>query len=150
MSQMIFVNLPVTDLPRAIAFHEALGARREPNFSNDEAAMMVLSDTIHIMLLTHRRFSDFTQRRIIDAHQDVQTLICLSVPSREQVDALIARAVEAGGEADPGPVQEYGFMYGRSFADPDGHIFELMWMDAQAAQGAADYNTANSQPGAQA
>lgn len=140
MSQLIFVNLPVTDLGRAIAFHEALGARREPNFSNEEAAMMVLSDTIHIMLLTHRRFSDFTQRRIIDAHQDVQTLICLSVPSRAEVDALIDRASAAGGEADPGPVQDYGFMYGRSFADPDGHIFELMWMDPNAAQAAAAHN----------
>ncbi|RKR00120.1 VOC family protein [Maricaulis maris] len=142
MTQMIFVNLPVTDLDRSIAFYTAIGAVNEPRFSDDTAAMMVLSDTISIMLLTHKRFADFTDRTIIDAHSQVQVLNCLSRESREAVDEIRQAAIAAGGTPDPTPVQEHGFMYGRSFADPDGHIWEVMWMDMAAAEEAmADTQT---------
>jgi len=135
MSKMIFVNLPVTDLNRSIAFYEAVGARKEPKFSNDAAAMMVLSDTISVMLLTHDFYTTFTSKPIADAHQSSQVLLALSADSIADVDATIDRAAAAGGAADPGPKQEMGgLMYGRSFEDPDGHHWEIMWMDAKAAE----------------
>ncbi|HYC03143.1 MAG TPA: VOC family protein [Azospirillaceae bacterium] len=132
--KLIFVNLPVTDLPRSKAFYEAVGARVEPRFTDATAACMVLSDTIHVMLLTHAKFGQFTTKRIPDARQTAQVLLCLSSDSRAAVDATVEAAVAAGGAKDPGPVQDYGFMYGRSFEDPDGHIWEVMWMDLAAAE----------------
>ncbi len=133
MSKLVFINLPVTDLPRSVAFYEAVGATKNPMFSDDTAACLVFSDTIHAMLLTHDKFSSFTDRAIPDAHKTAQVLICVSEDSREAVDAVIDRAAKAGGQADPNPKQDYGFMYGRSYADPDGHIWEVMWMDPEAA-----------------
>src|SRR5213075_1212704 len=100
MSKMIFVNLPVTDLNRSIAFYEAVGARKEPKFSNDAAAMMVLSDTISVMLLTHDFYTTFTSKPIADAHQSSQVLLALSADSVADVDATIDRAAAAGGVAD--------------------------------------------------
>jgi len=138
MNRMIFVNLPVSDLPRSRSFLEALGAVNEPRFTDDTAACMTLSDSIHVMLLTHDKFSQFTPRPIADATAGSEVLLCLSEKSRESVDSTIARAVAAGGTADPAPKQDYGVMYGRSVADPDGHIWEIMWMDpAAAAEGAS-------------
>jgi predicted lactoylglutathione lyase len=138
MNRMIFVNLPVSDLPRSRSFLEALGAVNEPKFTDDTAACMTLSDSIHVMLLTHDKFSQFTPRPIADATAGSEVLLCLSEPSRESVDSTIARAVAAGGTADPAPKQDYGVMYRRSVADPDGHIWEIMWMDpAAAAEGAS-------------
>ena len=144
MSRMIFINLPVTDLERSIAFYEAVGGRREPKFSNDRAAMIVLSETIHVMLLTHDFYRTFTRKPIADAHQSSQVLLALSADSKTDVDATIARAETAGGVADPGPKQQMGeLMYGRSFEDPDGHHWEVMWMDAKAAeQGASAFEEA--------
>jgi predicted lactoylglutathione lyase len=136
MSQLIFVNLPVADLPRATAFYEAVGAVKNPQFSDHTASCMVLSDTIHVMLLTHDKFRQFTPKRIADSRETTEVLICLSAESREAVDGTIAKAGAAGGRIDPGPKQDYGFMYGRSFEDPDGHIWEVMWMDVAAAQSA--------------
>lgn len=133
MSKMIFVNLPVTDLPRSVAFYEAVGATKNPMFSDDTAACLVFSDTIHAMLLTHEKFASFTDRAIPDAHQTAQVLICVSEDSRDAVDAVHDRAVQAGGRADAIAVQDYGFMYSRAYADPDGHIWEVMWMDPEAA-----------------
>lgn len=133
MPKLIFINLPVADLSRAVAFYEAVGARVNPMFSDETAACMVLSDAIHVMLLTHEKFSSFTDRAIPDAHKTAQVLLCLSEDSRADVDAVIDRAVSAGGQADPSAKQDYGFMYGRSYADPDGHIWEVMWMDPEAA-----------------
>lgn len=133
MSKMIFVNLPVTDLPRSVAFYEAVGATKNPLFSDDTAACLVFSDTIHAMLLTHEKFASFTDRAIPDAHQTAQVLICVSEDSREAVDAVHDRAVQAGGRADAVAAQDYGFMYSRAYADPDGHIWEVMWMDPEAA-----------------
>ena len=138
MTTKIFVNLPVTDLVRSITFYEAIGGRKEPNFSNEQAAMIVLSDVIHVMLLTHPFYSGFTRKPIADAHQSSQVLLCLSARSIEEVDALVAKAGESGGRADPGPKQEIGgMMYGRSVEDPDGHHWEIMWMAAAAAEAGA-------------
>jgi predicted lactoylglutathione lyase len=134
MSRMIFVNLPVTDLGKSRAFLEALGAVNEPKFTDETAACMTLSESIHVMLLTHDKFRQFTPRPIADANAGSEVLLALSADSRESVDTAVERAVLSGGTADPAPKQDYGVMYGRSVADPDGHIWEIMWMDAAAAE----------------
>jgi predicted lactoylglutathione lyase len=132
MPKLIFVNLPVADLPAARAFYEAIGAVNNPQFTDETAACMVFSDTIHVMLLTHAKFSQFTPKKIADAHATSEVLICISADSREAVDDITEKAVAAGGR-EPRDPQDYGFMYGRSFEDPDGHIWEPMWMDMAAA-----------------
>jgi predicted lactoylglutathione lyase len=129
---MIFVNIPVTDLARSVAFYEAVGATKNPQFSDDTAACMVFSETIHVMLLTHDKFKVFCSKTIIDAKTSVEALFCLSENSQGDVDTTVDKAWAAGGKADPTPKQDYGFMYGRSFEDPDGHIWEVMWMDVAA------------------
>ena len=134
MSKLIFINLPVTDLARATAFYEAVGARRNPQFSDDTAACVVFSETIHTMLLTHDKFRLFTPKPVADATQTSEVLICISAGSRAEVDATVEKAGTAGGRMDPGPKQDHGCMYGRSFEDPDGHIWEVMWMDVAAMQ----------------
>lgn len=136
MSKLIFVNLPVSDLPRAIAFYEAIGASKNPQFSDDTAACMVFSETIHVMLLTHGKYRQFTSKTIVDARTASEVIICVSAESRDEVDGLLDQATRGGGRRDPTPVQEFGFMYGRSFEDPDDHIWEVMWMDMAAAQAA--------------
>lgn len=133
--KMIFVNLPVTDLPASIAFYEAVGAVRNNDFADDSAQMLSFSDAIHVMLLTHGRFGSFTPRAIPDAHATAQVLLALSEASRAEVDATVEKALGAGG-TEPNPQQDHGFMYGRSFADPDGHIWEVSWMDMEAAMAA--------------
>lgn len=133
MTKMIFVNLPVSDLARSIAFYQAIGAEQNTMFSDDTAACMVLSETIHVMLLTHAKYSGFTGKPIADAHQTSQVLLCLSADERAAVDAMVDSAAGAGGKADPGDIQDHGFMYGRSFEDPDGHHWEVMFMDMAAA-----------------
>lgn len=137
MPKMIFVNLPVTDLEKSKAFYEAVGAVNNPAFTDETAACMVVEDgSIHVMLLTHEKWASFTPKTIPDAHTSAQVLICVSADSRADVDAQVAKAVAAGGKGDPTPTQEYGdFMYGRSFEDPDGHIWEVMWMNPAAASG---------------
>ena len=136
MPRMIFVNLPVTDLERSIAFYEAVGGTKNPQFSDDTAACIVFSETIHAMLLTHDKYRQFTDKPIADAHATSSALICLSADSREAVDAMVDSAEGAGGRGDPGQKQDYGFMYGRSFEDPDGHHWEVMWMDMSQAPSA--------------
>ena len=139
---MIFVNLPVTDVARATAFYEAIGAVRNPQFCDPTTSCMVFSDTIYAMLMTHEKYSYFTSKTIADAKTTSQVLLCLSADSRGEVDAIVNKAAGAGGVADPSPKDEYDFMYGRSFEDPDGHHWEVMWMDAAAAeQGAASFET---------
>jgi uncharacterized protein len=137
MTKMIFLNLPVTDVARSTAFYEAVGATKNPMFSNETTSCMVFSETIHAMLLSHERYADFTSRTIPNAHETAQILICLSQESRADVDKVAEAAAAAGGLPDPTPTQDMGFMYGRSFADPDGHIWELVWMDLAAATGQA-------------
>ncbi|SCY50275.1 VOC family protein [Microvirga guangxiensis] len=134
MSKLVFINLPVADLDRTNAFYEAIGAVKNPQFSDHTATCMVFSDTIHAMLLTQDKFRQFTPKTIADARQTTEVLICLSADNRDEVDATVESAARAGGRADPGPKQDYGFMYGRSFEDPDGHIWEIMWMDVEAAK----------------
>ena len=133
MPKMIFVNLPVTDLNRATAFYEAVGAVKNPQFSDETASCMVFSETIFAMLLTHDKFRQFTPKPIADPRTSNQVLFCLSADSRSEVDDIVARAAAAGGVADPGPKDEYSFMYGRSFEDPDGHMWGVNWMDLAAA-----------------
>jgi uncharacterized protein len=146
MARMIFVNLPVEDLEKSQRFYEALGARNEPKFSNEAAAMMVLSDTIHVMLLTKPFYAGFTSKPIADAHNSSQVLLAISCDSPAEVDQLVEAAANNGGRADPGPKQEMGgLMYGRSFEDPDGHHWEPMWMDASAAeQGASAFDESHA------
>ena len=144
MARMIFVNLPVTDLKRSMAFYEAVGAANEPKFTNEAAAMMRFSDEVNVMLLTHDFYRTFTSKQIPDAHVSAQVLLCLSADSREAVDAQVEAAAGAGATIDVTPRQDMGgMMYGRSFEDPDGHIWEVMWMASQAAeQGAAAFENA--------
>ena len=134
MPKMIFVNLPVTDLARATAFYEAIGAEKNPQFSDHTASCMVLSETIFVMLLTHEKFRQFTPKRIADSRETTEVLLCLSADSRGAVDEMVGKAAPAGGKADPVPQQDHGFMYSRSFEDPDGPIWEVVWMDVAAAQ----------------
>jgi predicted lactoylglutathione lyase len=132
MARMIFVNLPVTDLKRSTAFYEALGATKNPQFSDDTASCIVFSDTIHVMLLTHEKYLQFSPRPIGDAHQTSQVLLCITADTRDEVDAIVDKAVGAGGVADPSPKDEYDFMYGRSFEDPDGYLWGVNWMNMAA------------------
>jgi uncharacterized protein len=136
MAKMIFVNLPVTDLARATTFYQAIGAEKNEQFSDGTASCMVFSDTIYAMLLTHEKFRQFTPKKIADAKISSEVLICVSADSRDAVDDMVGKAQSAGGAVDPGPKQDYGFMYGRSFEDPDGHIWEVMWMDVAGAAAA--------------
>lgn len=140
MSKLIFINLPVADLQRATAFYQAVGAEKNDKFCDGTASCMVFSDTIHAMLLTHDKFRAFTPKKIADAKTSTEVLICISADSRDGVDQMVGKARAAGGVADPGPVQDHGFMYGRSFEDPDGHIWEVMWMDpATATAGPSEF-----------
>ncbi len=132
MSQLIFINLPVSDLEKSKAFYEAVGAANNPQFTDETAACMVVSDVIHVMLLTHDKWKTFTSKAIPNAHDSAQVLLCLSSDTKDGVSALVDTAVAAGGKADPTPTQDFGFMFGRSFEDPDGHIWEIMWMDMAA------------------
>jgi predicted lactoylglutathione lyase len=133
MAKMIFVNLPVKDVARSTGFYESIGATKNPMFSDETASCMVFSDTIHVMVLSHEKFSQFTPKKIADAHTSSEVLICVSADSKAEVDDTVDKAAKAGGQADPAQKQDYGFMYGRSFEDLDGHIWEVMWMDMEAA-----------------
>ncbi len=132
MAKTIFVNLPVTDLERSIAFYGALGAEQNLQFSDETAAMMSFSEAINVMLLTRDKYRQFTQKPIADAHASSQVLLCLSSDRREGVDEALERARAAGGRPDPGAVQDFGWMYCRRFEDPDGHHWEVVWMDMDA------------------
>ena len=133
---MIFVNLPVADVAKSTAFYEAIGCTKDERFSNDVASAMQLSDTIVFMILSHDFFQTFTGKAIADAHATTEVLICISRDSRAAVDTIVERAAAAGGRADVREVQDMGFMYSRAFEDPDGHMFEPMFMDMEAAMAA--------------
>lgn len=132
MSKLIFINLPVADLPRAMAFYEAVGATNEPRFTDETAACMVFSDTIHVMLLTHDKFLHFSPKPIA-SRDTAEVMIAMSADDRAEVDRVVDKAGSAGGKADACARQDYGWMYNRSFEDPDGHIWEMVWMDVDAA-----------------
>lgn len=131
MPRMIFVNLPVSDLPASKAFYEALGFENNAQFTDDTAACMVWSEAIHVMLLTRDRWQTFTNRPIPPPTSS-EVSLALSMDSREAVDAMNAAAAAHGGTADINPVQDLGFMYGRDLLDPDGHVWGAMWMDPSA------------------
>jgi predicted lactoylglutathione lyase len=132
MSKMIFVNLPVRDLAASTAFYVALGGKVNPQFSGEQSTSLTFSDSIGVMLLTHDHYRQFTQRPIGDARHESQAMIALSVDSRDALDATLQRVVAAGGRADPNPAQNLGFMLNRHVEDPDGNVWEIMWMDAAA------------------
>ena len=132
MTKTIFINLPVTNLARSMAFSEAVGFTNNPMFTNEQAAAMAWSDEIVVMLLTHDFWKTFTSKAIPDAANTAQVLLCLSQDSKEAVEEIVGKAVGAGGKADPTPKQDMGFMFGRSFEDPDGHIWENVWMNMDA------------------
>jgi uncharacterized protein len=131
MPRMIFVNLPVTDLPASTAFYTALGFKNNPQFTDDTAACMVCSETINVMLLTHAKWRTFTSRPI-PPKSSSEVMLALSFDSREAVDTANQAAADNGGTADINPKQDLGFMYNRNLADPDGHVWEAMWMDLAA------------------
>lgn len=133
MSKMIFINLPVADLKASMAFYEALGFRKNPQFSDETAACMVWSETIHAMLLTHEKWRTFTTRPI-PAADSSEVMLALSCESQEEVDKLNEAAAKHGGTADINPKQDLGFMYSRSIADLDGHVWEMGWMDSSVIQ----------------
>ena len=131
MTKMIFVNLPVTDLARARAFYEAVGFTNNPQFSDDTAACMVWSEAINVMLLTHDKWRQFTSRPIPPATSS-EVMLALTCDSRAAVDRMNQDAAAHGGKADINPKQDLGFMYNRNVADPDGHVWEAVWMNPNA------------------
>ena len=134
MAQSIFVNLPVTDVARSRKFFQALGYTINEQFSDPTAACVVLSETIYFMILNHERFQGFATKPMSDPAKSTAVLVALSQDSRAAVDAITAAAIKAGG-SEPKPAQDLGFMYSRTFHDPDGNVFEPMWMDPAAVQG---------------
>ena len=129
----MFINLAVRDLMRAKEFFSALGFDYNPKFTDDNGACMVISDESYVMLLAEPFFKTFTKREVCDSTRQTEALIALSCESRNEVDALVKKAVEAGGR-DAMPPQDHGFMYGRSFYDLDGHHWEAVWMDPKAVE----------------
>ena len=131
MKTKIFVNLPVTDLRKSIAFYESLGYKMNPQFTDDTASCIVISEEIYVMLLTHPKFSEFTSLPIGDAKKQTAVIIALDAENKSAVNDMIDRAVRNGG-SEPRAAQDYGFMYSRAFADPDGHMWEMFWMEPSA------------------
>jgi hypothetical protein len=131
MSRQIFVNLPIANMERSKAFFGALGFTFNPQFTNEQGACMVIADNIFAMLLVKPFFQTFVDTDIADATRVTEVLTCLSCASREEVDGLVKKAVAAGGKPHRQP-QDHGFMYSHGFHDPDGHVWELVYMDPNA------------------
>lgn len=131
MPRMIFVNLPVSDLARAMKFYEALGFTNEPKFTDETAACMVWSESIFVMVLTREKWATFTTRPI-PASDSSEVMLAISLEARDDVIRMADLAGAQGGTADINPQQDHGFMFSRSFADPDGHVWEATWMDMAA------------------
>ena len=128
MATQIFVNLPVKDLNRSVEFFTKLGYTFNPQFTDEKATCMIISDTIYVMLLTETFFQTFTKKEIVNAHKALEVSICLSAESKEAVDEMVNKAETAGGTI-PNPATDYGFMYQHSYEDLDGHHWEIMWMN---------------------
>ncbi len=143
MSRMIFVNLPVADLPKSRAFYEAIGFTNNPQFTDETAACMVLTDAIYVMLLTHEKFAQFTTREIADSQKTAQMLLALSCDSRAGVDEITNAALAAGGRTAHDP-EDLGFMYSTGFFDPDGHGWGPFFMDMAAFEAAQQPEPANA------
>ncbi|WP_217272029.1 VOC family protein [Sphingopyxis sp. BSNA05] len=135
-TRMIFVNLPVANLAASMTFYEALGFSNNPQFTDETAACMVWSEAIHVMLLTHDKWRSFTDRPIPPSTSS-EVMLAISCDSRDAVDRMNESAAASGGTADINPEQDRGWMYNRNLADPDGHVWEAMWMDMDAAMEAA-------------
>ncbi|MBA3402489.1 MAG: VOC family protein [Actinobacteria bacterium] len=131
--RMIFVNLPVKDLEKSVDFFTKLGFSFDPRFTDETATQMIVNDGAFVMLLVEDRFKDFTKKQLTDATKQTEVIVALSAESREAVDELADNALEAGGSRANDPL-EMGFMYGRSFQDPDGHLWEVIWMDPTALE----------------
>lgn len=131
MSQKIFVNLPVKDLNKSIEFFTKLGYTFNPKFTDQNATCMIVSDDIYVMLLTEKFFRTFTNKEISDAKKSTEVLISLTAENKEAVNQFMAIALDAGGK-EPREAQDHGWMYGRSFEDLDGHIWEIFYMDESA------------------
>ena len=132
-SRLIFVNLPVADLAASKAFFGALGFTFDEKFTDDSCACMVVSEQAYVMLLDRGRFADFTTKPVADARTSTEAILCLSAASRDEVDSLAETALGAGASPANDPM-DHGFMYGRSFNDPDGHLWEVMWMSQEAVE----------------
>lgn len=134
VATQIFVNLPVKNLNKSIAFFTKLGFKFNPQFTDETATCMIVSDSIFVMLLTEAKFKTFTPKAICDATKSAEVLLALSCESRAEVDELVRKAVSAGGTTYS-ESKDYGFMYQHGFQDLDGHIWELLWMDPAHIQG---------------
>ena len=130
-SRQIFVNLAVDDLDRSIAFFTKLGFEFDPRFTDETATCMVVGEGAYVMLLTKAKFAEFTTKSLVDSATQTEVLVAVSAESREGVDELADAALASGGSTANDAI-DYAFMYGRSFQDPDGHIWEVMWMDVPA------------------
>jgi uncharacterized protein len=137
MTKMIFISLPITDLEASVAFYRALGFEQNPQFSDDNGACMVWSESIYVMVVTHAKWRTFTQRPFPPAGS-CGSMLSLALESRDAVDAMNLAAAAHGGQADVNPVEDMGFMYTRDLADPDGHMWAALWMDP-AAMTSADH-----------
>jgi len=133
MAIKIFVNLPVKDLNRPVEFFTKLGFTFNPQFTDETATCMIVSEDIFVMLLTEAKFKTFTPKAICDATKSTEVLVCLSSESRENIDEMVRKAVAAGGTTHSEP-KDYGFMYQHGFQDPDGHIWELIYMEPNAME----------------
>ena len=131
MSRKLFVNLPVRELDRSVRFFTALGFSFNAHFTDETATCMIVSESSFVMLLTEEKFRQFTPKQLCDTKQATEVLLCLSAESRAEVDQLVAKAVAAGGSLYKEPI-DFGFMYGHSFQDPDGHQWEVMFMEPEA------------------
>lgn len=128
MPKQIFVNLPIRDMERSQAFWKSLGYSFNPQFTNDQGACMVVSDSIFVMLLVEPFFKGFTNKPVADATKATEVLVALNFDSRDEVDAVVKKAIAAGATT-PMPPQDHGFMYQHGFTDLDGHMWEVFWMD---------------------
>ncbi|AKJ06522.1 hypothetical protein ATI61_105492 [Archangium gephyra] len=130
-SRKLFVNLPVKDLKRSIAFFTKLGFSFNPQFTDENATSMIISEEAFVMLLNEKRFKDFTRNQICDTRTSTEGLFCLSCSSKDEVNEMVKTAIAEGGRHAMEP-QDHGFMYAWSFYDLDGHHWEVMWMDPAA------------------
>ena len=132
-SRKIFVNLAVEDLARSVDFFTKLGFSFDPRFTDEQATCMIVSDEAFVMLLVQDRFQDFTKKELVDPTTHTEAILAVSAESREGVDEVADKALQAGGSPANEPL-DMGFMYGRSFHDPDGHLWEVIWMDPSALE----------------
>lgn len=133
MTRKIFVNLAVEDLDRSVGFFTKLGFAFDPRFTDESATCMIVGDEAYVMLLVQSRFKDFTKKQLADPATQTEAILAVSAESREGVDELADAALEAGGSPANDPI-DHGFMYGRSFDDPDGHLWEVFWLDPNAIE----------------